>query len=173
MKQKPIFLLLFLFGMAATTLGQERGKPKKAVQKAATQKRQKPAPADTVSLISLGTYQAYGGRALTITDPLIRRLNSRAAGSDVPVSRSGIVGMPRGTYGFANGKILLSRSTAASSGTTFGSGAVGTGTSLMGVGAGQNTPGLNGKNVEASPWFWGSRLPLRNLPIRDSTRQNP
>lgn len=180
MKRGIFFLLLFNFGIAATTFAQSKARHQKAKPQPARQQTvttpgagmvvPQGALMDTVSLMSSSAGQAYGRKRYAIADPTIRMLNARARGENVKISGSGIVGMPNGTYGY--GKVLLSRNTAVSSGTTFGSGAVGTGTTLMGVGAGQNTPGFNGKNPDAGPWFWGSKLPLRNLPPPEKNDKN-
>lgn len=141
-----------------TTAKQQAVKTKRTVAVHNPSLQQK-AKEDTVVLSSTSANKAYGlsvGR-FSIADPTINVLNQRASGSNVPVSSSGIVGMPKRTYGFAHGKILLRSTTATSSGTAYGSGAVGTGTTLMGVGTGENTPGTNGKNPYAGPWLWGTK----------------
>ena len=150
-----------------------------SVQKRASNKTVKKTPAATAdtafSLTSASANQAFGNapaRRFSIADPLVNTLNQQAAGAETQVSSSGIVGMPKRTYGFANGKILLRNTTATTSGTNYGSGAVGTGTTIMGLGTGENTPGTNGKSPYAGPWIWGSKLPGRNLPAVDSVRRN-
>jgi len=62
----------------------------------------------TVSLTSTDSYSAKSNTAsgpltLTISDPILRSLNARANGSGVKINKSGIVGMPKSAYGFANG----------------------------------------------------------------------
>jgi hypothetical protein len=57
-----------------------------------------------VSLNAVSNNQAHanpGVRPFTISDPTIRALNQRAAGYDVPLGPSGILGMPKRKYGFA------------------------------------------------------------------------
>lgn len=128
----------------------------------------------TVLLNSTTNNAAYGGttaQRFSIADPTINALNRQAAGNAPVVSESGVVGMPRRTYGFANGKILLRPTTAPTSGTVYGSGSVGTGTTIMGVGTGENALGVNGKNPYAGPWLWGSRPPVRSQPLTDSARR--
>src|SRR5438874_7254384 len=88
---------------------------------------------NTVSLNHTDSNKAYAyppfeNNQLTIQDPTIRALNARANGEPVNISASGIVGMPRSAYGFRNGHLLLRNTGATSSGTTTGSGSVGTGT---------------------------------------------
>lgn len=167
MRQMLILFLIATLSLPATLLAQADRKTT-AKQQAVETKRTVSAPKsipqqmtkeDTVVLSSTSANEAYspsGGR-FSIADPTINVLNQRASGSNVPVSSSGIVGMPKRTYGFAHGKILLRPTTATSSGTAYGSGAVGTGTTLMGVGTGENTPGTNGKNPYAGPWLWGTK----------------
>lgn len=175
MKRSLLLALILCFGLAATSSAQTVQK-KNAVKQHALKKKSAAAKTDNVSaskekkeevvsLTSTSANQAYSGadtvatagRRFSIADPTINILNQRASGSNVPVSSSGIVGMPKGTYGFANGKILLRPTTATSSGTLYGSGAVGTGTTIMGVGTGENTLGVNGKNPYAGPWLWGTK----------------
>lgn len=95
---------------------------------------------------------------LQISDSLLRTFNARAAGFSIPNVKD-LPGVPRGTYGFANGKILLYSNTATSSGTIMGSGAVGTGTSPAGVGTSGPSTGINGKNPYAGFGPYGTRLP--------------
>ncbi len=178
MKRISMLILVMLIGFAHVSLAQTSRKVnkqqtvmKKAVAKKKTGQRND-AGGETVVLTSTGTNRAYGAapaRRFSIADPTINVLNQRAGGNNVPVSGSGIIGMPKGAYGFANGKILLRNTTAPSSGTMYGSGAVGTGTTIIGVGTGENAIGVNGKNPYAGPWLWGSKLPNNNLPLGDSS----
>jgi hypothetical protein len=182
MRQTLILFLIIIMGFQAssfaqanrrTTAKQQSVKSKRAVAEHNSGSRQM-AREDSVVLSSSSTHEAYrpsGGR-FSIADPTITVLNQRANGNNVPVSSSGIVGMPKGTYGFANGKILLRPTTATSSGTAYGSGAVGTGTTLMGVGAGENTPGINGKNPYAGPWLWGTK-PSTLPPSSGAAKKKP
>lgn len=129
---------------------------------------------NTITLASASDNQAYGNapvRRFSIADPIINLLNQRAAGTHVPFRSSGIIGMPKGMYGFANGKIFLRSTTATSSGTAYGSGAVGTGTTIGGLGTSENVIGVNGKNPYAGPGLWGSKLPNNPGSTKDSTRR--
>ena len=128
---------------------------------------------NTISLNSVSVNQAYGTSSsrFTIADPTINAFNMRATGNDVKISSSGIVGMPKVTYGLANGKILLRNTTATSSGTVYGSGAVGTGTTLIGIGTSEDAIGVNGKNPYAGPWLWGSRVPIYPVPINTAGKK--
>lgn len=128
---------------------------------------------DTGSFTSSGSNEAFGSRSgrFSISDPIINALNHRANGYNIPSGASGIPRMPKGTYGFANGKLLLRSTTATSPGTSYGSGGVGTGTAIMGTGTGENIPGVNGKNPYAGPWLWGTRPIPKQMPSIDSTRK--
>lgn len=109
----------------------------------------------------------YSLSRLQIADPTIRTLNANAYGADIRVSGSGVVGMPRGTYGFANGRITLMPGGARTSGTQTGSGATGTGTSAGSAGSFGPGMGTNGKNTYGGPWLWSSgnnTLPPPTLP---------
>ena len=171
MKTLIFFVVLFHLGMTTNTFAQAGAQMKTTKGQTVEKKRrtktetQNPAAANaddnTTTFTSTSSGQAYGGRHLSISDPTVVILNERANGDDVPVSSSGIVGMPKRAYGFANGKILLRNTTALSSGTAYGSGAVGTGTTITGIGTAENVIGVNGKNPYAGPWLWGSRLPIR------------
>ena len=182
MKRGILILPAFVFCFAVDGFAQTKPTHKTTRQQQAksavssTKNKEKTSAAATLqgsdSLTSISANQAYGesSRPLSIADPTIRILNQRANGSNIQISSSGIVGMPNGAYGLLNGKLLLRPSTATSSGTLYGSGSVATGTTMMGVGTGANTPGLNGKNPYAGPGFWGTKLPLRNLPATGNNK---
>lgn len=172
MKQKIGLTAFLVIGIAVVSEAQTPAGKKPANQQTAKQVQIKPVAvksrsagnnSSTVVLRSVSENKAYapGYRPFVITDPTVTTLNLRAAGVTAPVSRSRIAGMPKGTYGFANGKLFLRPTTAHSSGTVSGSGAVGTGTTILGVGTGENTPGVNGKNPYAGTWLWGDRLAIR------------
>lgn len=113
-----------------------------------------------VSLQSTTNYFAFDANAsqvLEISDPLILELKRRFYGADVKISGSGVVGMPNGTYGFADGQLFLRSTTATSPGTLYGSAATGTGTTLGGLGSGEYFLGVNGRAAAAGPWMWGSK----------------
>ena len=175
---KRVFICLFTaaIGFAPAVLAQtdkKAGKQKGVPELVSTQQKKSPAT-DSGTFNSISSNQAYATpatRPLSIADPTINALRQQAAGNTVLVSPSGIVGMPKRSYGFANGKILLRNTTATSSGTLDGSGAVGTGTTLLGIGAGENALSVNGKSPYAGTSLWGSRLPIRNVTAGDSTRR--
>lgn len=179
MKKLIFFVVLLGLGIRVCSFAQEKTTETKAVQKKphAEADRQRSATEDannkTTTLTSTSSDQAYGSSRFSIADPTIISLNDRANGNNVPVSSSGIVGMPKRVYGFANGKILLRNTTALSSGTTYGSGAVGTGTTITGIGTGENVIGVNGKAPYAGPSLWGSHLPLQRTPPAPATTTTP
>jgi hypothetical protein len=124
----------------------------------------------SVVLVNTGSNAAFSTR-LRITDPTVNTLSNRAAGAPIADGAKPIIGMPRSTYGIANGRILLRNTTATTPGTAYGSGAVGTGTSILGVGTSEATLGVNGKSPYAGPWLWGDRRPAYPVAIRDSTKR--
>jgi hypothetical protein len=93
---------------------------------------------------------------LQISDPVIRTLNQRANGANTPIDFREFMGVGRGTYGVANGQILLRPNGATTSGGITGSGAVGTGSTPGGVGVHGTALGVNGKNPYAGPGMWGT-----------------
>lgn len=178
MKRMIICFLVGMVGFAPLVDAQSGTKVRKQPSARETTVRETPnknaAVDDAVSLISISTNEAYdstSARRFFIADPTINALKKQAAGNTRLVSPSGVVGMPKRAYGFSNGRILLRPTTAPSSGTMYGSGAVGTGTTILGVGAGENALGVNGKSPYAGPYLWGSQSPVRNLPLADTTRR--
>lgn len=174
MKRITIVFLVVMIGAADLQAQTGKKGKKETTQKATNQKEavRKTNGSDTARLISTATYEAYGAGAnrFTIADPVVNIFKQRA--NDVPASFNGkdIVGMPNSTYGIANGRILLRNTTATTPGTNFGSGGVGTGTTLLGGGTGENAISVNGKSPYAGPWLWGGKLPNTNLApfLRDS-----
>ena len=118
---------------------------------------------------SVGTHNALADTAAAATpfrifDPTVRTFNARATiAADVPVEGSGIIGMPKLTYGIANGQILLRSTGAPTMGTSTGSGSVGTGTNPGALGTGGNVIGVNGKSPYAGPGIY-------SLPVTDERR---
>jgi hypothetical protein len=106
----------------------------------------------------------------TIADPMINALNAKARGSDIRISKSGIVGMPKRAYGFANGHLTLYTTGTTSSGTITGSGAVGTGSSLGSIGSEGAGIAVNGKSPYAGTAMWGNARGLTILNGDSSVR---
>jgi hypothetical protein len=176
MKNIVLLNLLFFCFIINAEAQTKSSKKKAGTKKAVTKKTSKPAKQDTGTVVLKNTnanaaYAPAATTGLRIADPTINALNQRAAGADINLRTSPIVGMPKGTYGIANGRILLRNTTATTSGTSYGSGAVGTGTSIIGTGTSEATIGVNGKSPYAGPWLWGDRRPVYNVPVGDSARQ--
>lgn len=124
----------------------------------------------TIKLNSTASYPAKANTTIlstwknnyTVSDPLLTTLGARANGANIPFNNSGIVGMPKRAYGFANGHIVLNSSGAVTSGTQTGSGGVGTGTSLATFGSTGGPMSVNGKSPYAGSNMWGNAM---NLPV--------
>lgn len=168
-------LLSMVLGAAAQTKGktgmktQQVSQSKSVINKTSSKKNlsNKNSRTDAPTVLnSTGTYKAYGNSnteagQLRIADPVIKTLNERAAApAEADVLGSGIIGMPKLTYGIANGHILFRTTDAPTLGTGTGSGSVGTGTNVGSVGAAGNALGVNGKNPYAGPGIYG--LPVTN-----------
>jgi hypothetical protein len=134
---------------------------------------------NTVSLTSAANYSAKANTSsllmqnrYTITDPILTTLDARAEGANVRLNNSGIVGMPKRAYGFANGHITLRTTGAVTSGTQTGSGAVATGTSLATFGSIGASMNVNGKSNYAGINMWGNARNM-NITGRDSSVRIP
>jgi hypothetical protein len=154
---------------------QTKSSKKRPVDKKTVGKKNSQSPKEGTDTVVLGSLSANAAHAptmgLRIADPTINVMNQRASGADINFRSSPVVGMPKSTYGIANGKILLRNTTATTPGTAYGSGAVGTGTSIIGTGTSEAALGVNGKSPYAGTWLWGDRRPVYNVPIRDSVRK--
>ena len=172
---KKIIVIVVLLSCMMSAMAQTKKPPNSITKwhklgKATTIKKSKP-----VTLTSTSENKAYTASAinrLQISDSTINLLNQRAAGINVNVGSSGIVGMPKGTYGFANGRIWLRKTTASTSGSSYGSGGVGTGTSILSAGTSEATIGVNGKSPDAGIPLWGHTQPTYSVPLRDSLKKN-
>jgi hypothetical protein len=117
-----------------------------------------------INLNSVSTNQAKAGPMLsfntqssfTITDPFVKTLNIRAKGYDPGVKNVELLGMPKGAYGFANGKLRVFPSGTTSSGTITGIGGVATGSSAGVMGSTGLGIGVNGKSPYAGISMWGN-----------------
>ena len=128
----------------------------------------------TYTLTSTSANNAFNLQQTTnrfeIADPTIRALNARANGADIKISPSGIVGVPKGTYGFANGRLSLYPNGSTSIGTTTGSGSVGTGSGPGSIGTSGPAIGVNGKSPFTGTGPYGTRVPLIVEAANDSGR---
>lgn len=112
-----------------------------------------PAKANTITLLS-------PQKKYAIADPILTTLNARANGENIQFNKSGIVGMPKHAYGFANGHITLHTTGAVTAGTETGSGSVGTGSSLATYGSIGAPMNVNGKSPFAGVNMWGNAMNL-------------
>jgi len=126
---------------------------------------------DASTIISLNSVTSYPAKAnvnlvsdfkngYAISDPILTTLDARANGANIRFNNSGIVGMPKRAYGFANGHILLYTTGAVTSGTETGSGLVGTGSSLATFGSIGAPMNVNGKSPYAGINMWGNAMNL-------------
>lgn len=113
------------------------------------------------------------GNSYTVTDPILTTLNARANGANIPFNKSGIVGMPKRAYGFANGHIMLRTTGAVTNGTQTGSGSVGTGSSLATFGSIGAPMNVNGKSPYAGVNMWGTAMNLEVTKIDSSVKLSP
>jgi hypothetical protein len=166
--KRPVFLLVLLLSVAIVNAQVKKPTGAKSsnrtTQKVQSKKTINSPKTDTViSLISTGINAAKASSSISVTsnqfrvsDPVVLALGERAKGNEIFVSRSGIVGMPKRAYGFANGHILLHSTVATSSGSTGGTSSVGTGGSISGMGSSGSFIGMNGKSPYAGQAMWGN-----------------
>ncbi|MBO9681831.1 MAG: hypothetical protein J7502_04030 [Flavisolibacter sp.] len=173
----------------ATTVAQtksSKSKTKQAVQSKTASKNK----AGNKSISKSGTIETFNTTAgypakantsilfspqtrYTITDPILTTLNKRANGADISFNKSGIIGMPKRAYGFADGKIILATTGAVTFGTQTGSGAVGTGTSLATFGSIGAPMNVNGKSPYAGINMWGNAMNMTIIRRDSSVRLAP
>jgi hypothetical protein len=136
---------------------------------------------NTVTLNTNTSYPAKANRSILfspqatypVTDPILTTLHRRANGANIPFNKSGIVGMPKRAYGFANGRITLATTGAVTFGTQTGSGAVGTGTSLATFGSIGAPMNVNGKSPYAGINMWGNAMNMTIINRDSSVRLTP
>lgn len=183
---KPVFwsiAILFLFSLSAIAQTKS-GKSKKQISHSsnvAGNKDTSKKPGSIAGSSTLNTTASYAAKAnntrlsllknnYTVTDPILTTLNARAGGANIQFNKSGIVGMPKRAYGFANGHVLLSTTGAVTSGTQTGSGAVGTGTSLATFGSIGAPMNVNGKSPYAGVNMWGNAMNMEVINSDSSVR---
>lgn len=186
-----IFLLLSIAAQAQTK--SKKGKSKQAVtssqNKAAVKTTNKETASNTSSTVSLtstssnpakantnslsGVNNIGVGNNYTVTDPILTTLDKRANGANIKFNNSGIIGMPKRAYGFANGHILLNSTGSVTSGTQTGSGAVGTGSSLATFGSIGASMNVNGKSPYAGINMWGNAMNMYTNRKDSSVRLTP
>ena len=158
---KALFVLLLLVISAIDLKAQKNSHPDSAFIP------------ERFTLFSESTYNAFAPEAtqgLFIADPTINVFRLRASGINVYLSETGIVGMPKGSYGIANGQLTFYSTGATSMGTSTGSGAVGTGTSTGTMGTLGPAMGVSGRSPFASWGQYGSRV-ITKLTATTGTRQ--
>lgn len=172
MKRMILCTAILFLAMASKAQTKQTSKTKTPSAKAKTQTKaktnaKKTDNSNTTALTSVNAFQAKANTNSTqsnfiIGDPIVLALDARAAGADIKISKSGIVGMPKRAYGFANGRLFFGTTSSVTSGTQTGSGGVGTGTSLGTFGSISPVMGVNGKSPYAGSSMWGNAT---NLPI--------
>lgn len=165
---KPIILsaaLLMLFQIAAQSQIKARAKKQKHANivrnKKSSKRKTTSENTAAVFLSSTEMNNAKSNRSnnhLTISDPIITTMDARAHGANIRLGKSGIAGMPKRAYGFANGHISLITSGSTTSGTQTGNGSVGTGTSIGTFGSVGPSINVNGKSSNAGINMWGNAM---------------
>jgi hypothetical protein len=159
---KKIWIVLMVFGLAGTTAAQTKGNKtvKKNItkKKAATARKINKTNNEVISLTSTGSYPAKTSTKTrySVSDPFINILNARARGVEPDVKNVQLFGMPKGAYGFANGRLRVFPTGTTSSGTITGMGAVATGSSPGAIGSTGLGMGANGKSPYAGTAMWGN-----------------
>jgi hypothetical protein len=174
--------------MSTTALSQTKTKKSKSKQqthsKVVQSKKANKASVNSPNTVTLNSVANYPAKAnvsnatlstnrLTIADPILTTLNARANGANVPISKSGIVGMPKRAYGFANGHISLMSTGATTAGTQTGSGVVGTGSSLGTFGSNGPAMEVNGKSPYAGINMWGNAMNMKIIKSDSAVRLTP
>lgn len=143
---------------------------KKAVHSKTASTNHASAAAPTTSMLnSVGNYPAKANpnglsslpNNYTVSDPILTTLSARANGANLRFNNSGIVGMPKRAYGFANGHIALKTSGSVTTGTETGSGGVATGTSLATFGSVGEPMNVNGKSPYSGINMWGNSMNMQ------------
>jgi hypothetical protein len=159
-----------LFMLSSTTdaqtkksTGKNTGSKNSVAKKTTSKKSAKKVKNSSDTATILSTTASYNANAAPasfttqyfISDPLVKALDARASGAPIRISGSGIVGMPRGSYGFGKGQLKLYNTGATTSGGITGNGSVGTGSYLGSIGTHAAASGVNGKSPYAGSHMWG------------------
>lgn len=168
--------VLLLFQIAAQSQIKARAKKQthtNAVYKKKTSKAETTSsnsPAVFLHSTEVNHAKANGSKNnLTISDPIITTMDARAGGANISLGKSGIVGMPKRAYGFANGHISLMSNGSTTSGTQTGSGSVGTGSSTGTFGSVGPSINVNGKSSNAGINMWGNAMNMMMIYKTDTT----
>lgn len=177
---KPMILsaaVLLLFQIAAQSQIKAKAKKQTHTNVAGNKSSSKEATtlpnSSAVFLNSTEINNAKANRSknnLTISDPIITTMDARAHGANISLGKSGIAGMPKRAYGFANGRISLMTSGSTTSGTQTGSGSVGTGTSIGTFGSVGPSINVNGKSSDAGINMWGNAMNMTIYKTDSTTR---
>ena len=186
---KQMFLCAGIFLLISTAAQSQQTKSKSKIKKAthaktASAKETASNSNNSPSTVTLNTTGSYSAKTnatalpslnnnYMITDPILATLNARANGANIQFNKSGIVGMPKRAYGFANGHITLATTGAVTSGTQTGSGAVSTGSSLATFGSIGAPMNVNGKSSYAGINMWGNAMNMEILRTDSSMRFTP
>lgn len=181
-------ILLLISTAAQSQIKSKKTKTKQAAHsQTASNKETKstPLPSNTITLNTITSYPAKAKAKTktntlsvlknnyTISDPILTTLDARANGANIRFNKSGIIGMPKRAYGFANGRITFNTNGAVTSGTQTGSGAVGTGTSLGTFGSMGAPMNVNGKSPYAGINMWGNAMNMIITQRDSSVRLTP
>jgi hypothetical protein len=116
MKTILYYTVLLLLFLSVQAHAQKKNTKGKTSQKSKTAITNNPAAsASTLMLNSVGNYPAKANTNTLpmpttnymVADPILTTLSARANGANIRFNNSGIVGMPKSAYGFANGHISL------------------------------------------------------------------
>jgi len=183
---KQVFLcvgILLLVGRA--TMAQTKSaKPKPQANSKTIQSKSDNKVTNSSNPLSLNSTASYPAKAnnnslsvankqYTITDPILTTFDARAKGSNISMGKSGIVGMPKRAYGFANGWLLFHSTGSTTFGTQTGSGGVATGTSLGTFGSNGPAMSVNGKSPYAGINMWGNAMNMNITGSDSSVRLTP
>jgi hypothetical protein len=116
-------------------------------------------PMAVTTLNSTSNNAAFGNAAeqrFRISDPTIIWFNNRTYNTKFE-NGSSLIGIPKLSSGIAHGHLIFYPTAATTSGSSTGSGAVGTGSSIGNVGTNGSGLGVNGKNPYAGPGMYGTR----------------
>lgn len=177
-------LLLISDSVQAQTKSKKANKKQTVHSRNASQNKATVYKANATNTVTLNTTTSNPAKAntntlsvlnnnYTLTDPILTTLDTRANGANIRFNKSGIIGMPKRAYGFANGHIMLKSTGAVTSGTQTGSGAVGTGTSLATFGSIGAPMNVNGKSPYAGINMWGNAMNMQVTRRDSSVRLDP
>ncbi len=175
MKQTWMCMILFLILTSANAQVQKSREKQSGSKSAVSPAPVSQAP-ESIILTSESSYNAFDVAeaeqlSLRISDPFIVIMNNRAKGIDPPVKNVELLGMPKGAYGFANGKLRVFPVSTTSHGGLTGMGTVATGSSTGTMGS-IGLSHANGKSTYAGNGMWGNALGLDLVSSQRSRQGN-